>query len=174
MLMLVFGLLFTDWSSRSAMTSSLVVCLSFWCFFFPAWSFSSVRPPPRAAAAAAAATLRSARLIINRHWEKVTAGSPGVTVAMGTLINILFPLVCPLARSCWSGLLSLWHMWTEADGGCDVTATSPRSSRRFAGGCCSRSWLCYSDATGLHYMHPDSVTPSSVMWEYWLWSRVIS
>lgn len=131
-------------------------CLSFWCgFFFPAWSFS-VRPPPPAAAVAAAATLRSARLIINRHWEKVMAGSPGVTVPMGTLINILFPLVCPLARSCWGGLLSLWHMRMEADECCDVTAASLHSSRRFAGGCCSRSWL-------VMYMHPDSVTPSSAM-----------
>lgn len=144
--MLVFGLLFTDWSSHLAITSLLVVCLLFWCvFFFPAWSFS-VRPPPPAAAAAA--TLRSARLIINRHREKVTAGSPGVTVAMGMLINILFPLACLLALSCWGGLLSLWHMWTEADGGCDVTATSLCSSCRFAGGCCRRSRLCYSDATG--------------------------
>lgn len=39
------------------------------------------------------AALGSGLLIINVDLEKVTAGSPGVTVAMATLIKILFVLI---------------------------------------------------------------------------------
>lgn len=51
------------------------------------------------AAAVALCLLRSALLIINQDWEKVTAASPGVTVAVESLIIILFLLVWPMASA---------------------------------------------------------------------------
>lgn len=70
--------------------------------------------------ATSSTAFRSGLLIINLNAEKVTAGPPGVTVAMTTLINILSPLICLSVGS--AELLRrftvtvLWHMWTEAGG----------------------------------------------------------
>lgn len=63
--------------------------------------------------------LRSALLIINQDWEKVTAALPGVTVAMEMLINILFLPVWPMA----SVLLN-----THMDEGRDVMVTGGQCS----------------------------------------------
>lgn len=111
--------------SSLCVTSSAAVCPpSHLCLLYLSQCVFTVKPlcetsPPEIWATSSTA-LRSGLLIINLNAEKVTTGSPGVTVAMTTLINILSPLICWSVGSAellrWFTVTVLWHMWTEAGG----------------------------------------------------------